>query len=64
MTRSEMFPRKCRTTTQGITVTNPMEEYELVNNLIWRSNTSLPIVKVVGFKIESNTFPKAYTIEV
>jgi hypothetical protein len=37
---------------QGIIVRNPLEEVELLNNLIWRQKTTMPIVKVIDFICE------------
>lgn len=48
------------------TVHNSAEEAELVSNLIWRQQTSMPIIKVARYNIEGNDYgyPKIYRIEI
>jgi hypothetical protein len=50
----------------GVTVKNTLEEVELINSLIWRQKTNMPVVKVVSFYRQSPTtsFPKTYNISI
>lgn len=61
---SAILPPKLNTTSHIAIVRDETEELELLSSLVWRQNTSMPIIKIVSFKNEGITFPKSYCIEV
>lgn len=64
MRLSTISPMKASKTNQEKLVNNPLEEVELVNSLIWRQKTSMPIVKVLNFKASTGEhgYPNLYHI--
>jgi hypothetical protein len=54
----------CATGT-GVVVHNLLEEVELVNSLMWRQNTKMPVVGVRSYKCEASDYgyPKLFSID-